>query len=96
VFFIALPFAIQQGDPLPRRGVPLWLPFVCGILTSCSYVSFAVAMRYGDAVVVASIAQLSFVLTGVLAIVVLKEQLTIRKGFGVVFAVLCVVLFANA
>lgn len=96
VFFIALPFAIQQGDPLPRKGVPLWLPFVCGILTSCSYVSFAVAVRYGDVVVVASIAQLSFVLTGVLAIVVLKEQLTIRKSFGVVFAVLCVALFANA
>jgi uncharacterized membrane protein len=55
-----------------------------------------VAMRYGDAVVVAPIAQLSFVLTGVLAIVVLKEQLTIRKGFGIVFAVLCVALFANA
>jgi uncharacterized membrane protein len=55
-----------------------------------------VAVRYGDVVVVASIAQLSFVLTGVLAIVVLKEQLTIRKSFGVMFAVLCVALFANA
>ncbi len=96
VFFVALPFAIQQGDPLPRKGVPLWLPFVCGVLTSCSYVSLAVAMKHGDAVVVAPIAQLSFVLTAILAIVFLGERLTLRKGLGVLFAVLTVALFASA
>ncbi|MFQ5995242.1 MAG: EamA family transporter [Acidiferrobacterales bacterium] len=96
VFCVALPFAIQRGDSIPRQGVPLWLPLVCGVLTSCSYVALAVGMSYGDAVVVAPIAQLSFVLTVVLAVVLLKERLTLRKGFGVVFAILTVFIFASA
>ena len=63
VFFVALPFAVQQRQPLPRGGGSLWLPLVCGMLTACSYVALAVAMTHGDAVVVAPISQLSFVLT---------------------------------
>lgn len=94
VFCMAAPFAIAQGDPLPRRGVPLWLPFVCGVLTSSSYVAIAVGFTYGEAVVVAPIAQLSFVLTGMLAVVFLKERLTARKGVGVAFAACSVVLFS--
>ena len=80
---------------MPRRGVPLWLPFVCGVLTSSSYVAIAVGFTYGEAVVVAPIAQLSFVLTGVLAIIFLKEKLTLRKGVGVVFAAASVLLFSR-
>lgn len=96
VFCVAVPFALQQRQPLPHRGVPLWLPFVCGMLTSCSYVALAVAMKHGDAVVVAPIAQLSFVLTALLAIALLKERLTVRKSLGAGFAVLTVLLFAGA
>ncbi|MFQ5973928.1 MAG: hypothetical protein ACE5Q3_16500 [Alphaproteobacteria bacterium] len=33
---------------------------------------------------------------GVLAIAVLKERLTVRKGLGVIFAIMSVLLFANA
>ena len=96
VFFVALPFALQQRQPLPRSGGSLWVPLVCGMLTACSYVALAVAMTHGDAVVVAPISQLSFVLTGLLAVVVLKERLTLRKALGVGFAVLSVLLFAGA
>jgi drug/metabolite transporter (DMT)-like permease len=96
VFCIAVPFALQQRERLPRSGVPLWLPLVCGVLTSCSYVAFAVAMTHGEAIVVAPIAQLSFVLTGVLAVLILKERLTVRKAASVVMAVVSVLLFANA
>lgn len=96
VFCIAIPFAIQQGDPLPRKGVPLWLPLVCGVLTSCSYVALAVGMKHGDAVVVAPITQLSFVLTVILAVILLKERLTPIKGVGVLSAIASVLLFANS
>jgi drug/metabolite transporter (DMT)-like permease len=96
VFFVAVPFALYRRDPLPRRGVPLWLPFVCGVLTASSYVSLAVAMTHGDAVVVAPIAQLSFVLTGALAVLILRERLTTRKAFSVGLAILSVLLFATA
>jgi len=95
VFCVALPFAIWQGDPPPRRGVPFWLPIACGILTASSYVALAIAMKYGDAVVVAPIAQLSFVLTAALAVAFLRERLTLKKGVAVVLAVLTVVLFAS-
>lgn len=96
VFCIAIPFAIQQGDSLPRRGVPLWLPLVCGVLTSCSYVALAVGMTYGEAVVVAPIAQLSFVLTVILAVILLRERLTLVKSLGVFSAVASILLFANS
>jgi uncharacterized membrane protein len=52
-------------------------------------------MKYGDAVVVAPIAQLSFVLTAALAVAFLRERLTLKKGVAVVLAVLTVVLFAS-
>ena len=95
VFCMAVPYVLIQNNPLPRRGVPLWLPFVCGVLTSSSYVAIAVGFTYGEAVVVAPIAQLSFVLTGVLAIIFLKEKLTLRKGVGVAFAAAPVILFSR-
>lgn len=95
VFFVAVPFAIQQRKPVPRRGTALWVPVTCGVLTSASYVALAVAMRHGDAVVVAPIAQLSFVLTGVLAVLFLRERLTPRKTAAVGCAIASVLLFAS-
>lgn len=95
VTLAAVPFALWRGDPLPRRGPSLWAPLACGVLTSSSYVCLAVAFTHGEAVVVAPIAQLSFVLTGMLAVAFLGERLTLRKGAGVGFAALSVVLFTR-
>lgn len=96
VFCMAFPFAIYSGDSLPRRGGALWVPLMCGVLTSSSYVSLSVGFTYGDAVVIAPIAQLSFVLTGILAIVFLGERLSIRKSLGVACAVVSILIFAAA
>ena len=96
VFCMALPYAIRSGDPMPRRGGALWVPLVCGVLTSSSYVSLSVGFTYGDAVVIAPIAQLSFVLTGLLAVIFLGESLSPRKGVGVACAVLSILIFAAA
>jgi len=96
VFLTAVPFALWRREPIPRRGPPLWIPLACGVLTSSSYVALAVAFTHGEAVVVAPIAQLSFVLTGVLAVALLGERLTPRKGAGVAFAAASVALFARA
>ncbi|MEK6710906.1 MAG: DMT family transporter [Nitrospinota bacterium] len=95
VTLAAVPFAIWRGDPLPRPGPAMWVPLACGVLTSSSYVALAVAFTHGEAVVVAPIAQLSFVLTGLLAVAFLGERMTPRKGAGVLFAALAVVLFAR-
>ena len=93
-FTLALPFAVWQRQKLPGSGVPLWLPLACGVLLSASYVALSIAFSLGDAVVVAPIAQLSFVLTGVLAVVLLHEQLTRRKVLAVGCASLAVIAFA--
>lgn len=94
-FALALPFAVWSRERLPRRGIPLWLPLFCGVLLSASYVALSIAFTYGEAVVVAPIAQLSFVLTGVLAVILLKEQLTPRKLIAVGCASLAVFVFAQ-
>ncbi len=96
VFSMALPFAIYAQDPIPRGGGPFFIPVVCGVITSLSFVSFAVALSYGEAMVVAPIAQLSFVLTGILAIFFLREKVTAGIGAGIVLAVLSVLLFAQS
>lgn len=94
VFCLALPYAIFSRDPMPRRSGALWVPLACGILTSCSYVSLSTGFTYGDAVVIAPIAQLSFVLTGLLAIVFLGEHLSSQKGLGVACAIFSILIFA--
>lgn len=96
VLCLALPYAVREGAPLPRGGVRLWLPLACGALTASSYVALAIAFSHGEAVVVAPIAQLSFVLTGVLAVALLGERLTLRTSAAVAAAVAAVLLFARA
>ena len=68
---------------------------LCGALIASSYVAVGIAFSYGDAVVVAPIAQLSFVLTGLLAIFFLKEKLNSRKAISIVCAILSVLVFSN-
>ena len=92
---LALPFAIRSGGNILVRGVHCWLPLLCGALIASSYVAVGIAFSYGDAVVVAPIAQLSFVLTGLLAILILKEKLHSRKAISIVCAILSVLVFSN-
>jgi drug/metabolite transporter (DMT)-like permease len=96
VFCLALPYAVFSGDSMPRRGGGLWVPLACGILTSSSYVSLSVGFTHGDAVVIAPIAQLSFVLTGLLAIVFLGERLSTRRALGMACAVFSILIFTAA
>ena len=72
------------------------MPLMCGVLTSSSYVSLSVGFTHGDAVVIAPIAQLSFVLTGILAIIFLGERLSIQKSIGAACAVVSILIFAMA
>ena len=96
VFSLALPFAIYARDPIPRGGGPFFIPVVCGALTSLSFVSFSVALSYGEVMVVPPITQLSFALAGILAIFFLREKVTAGIGAGIVLAVFSVLLFAQS
>jgi hypothetical protein len=84
----------EQLPAIPGLEV-LGSPGIRDRLPSSSYAALAIAMKYGDAVVVAPIAQLSFVLTAALAVAFLRERLTLQKGVAVALAVLTVVLFAS-
>lgn len=96
VLLMAAPFAIYRKEKFSFRGGRFWIPVVCGVLTSVSYISLATAFTFGDAVVVAPIAQLSFVLTALLAIMFLGERPGLRKIVGLVAAVTAVLIFGFA
>jgi len=96
VFIMAAPYAIYRKEKFEFSGGSFWVPVICGVLTSVSYVALATAFTYGDAVVVAPIAQLSFVLTALLAIVFLGERPGTRKIFGLGAAVAAVSIFGFA
>jgi len=96
VFIMALPYAIYRKEKFEFSGGRFWIPVVCGVLTSISYVALATAFTYGDAVVVAPIAQLSFVLTALLAMLFLGERPGPRKLLGLGAAVTAVSIFGFA
>ncbi len=96
VFIMAAPFALYRKEAFTFRGGRFWIPVLCGILTSISYVALATAFTFGDAVVVAPIAQLSFVLTAALAILFLGERPGGRKIVGLGAAVTAVAIFGLA
>ncbi len=93
VFTLACPFAIYRGQTIALQGGKFWVPVCCGVLTASSYVALATAFTYGDAVVVAPIAQLSFVLAVALSIVFLGERLSLKKVLGIFFAVAGIAMF---
>jgi len=94
VFLMAVPFALYRREPIAWRGPRLLVPLLCGVLTATSYVALANAFTTGDAVVVAPIAQLSFVFTAVLAMLFLGERLGFRKLTGLFIAIVAVLVFA--
>lgn len=61
----------------------------------CGIVYFmAAGLKRGDASVVLPVAQLSFVGSALLGVLLLRESMARRKGAGLVLAVLCVLLMA--
>lgn len=63
-----------------------------GILISAIILFLLLALERGDASIVLPVAQLSFVVTGLLGAAFLKEPLTKHKFLGVIFAAACVLL----
>jgi len=94
VFSLAAPFAlIRRRDFHPGVG-RIGVPLACGVLTAASYAALATAFTYGDAIVVAPIAQLGFVMAIVLSMVFLDETLTRHKVTGILLAFAGITLFA--
>ncbi len=94
VFSLTIPYVFMRREKLPQKKLSLTLPFLCGILTYASYLSLSVALVYGEAIVVTPIAQLSFVFTGILSVLFFKEHLSLKKGLGILFAILAVLVLS--
>jgi len=62
VFSLAAPFALIRRRDFRRGTGRIGVPLACGVLTAASYVALATAFTHGDAIVVAPIAQLGFVM----------------------------------
>lgn len=60
---------------------------VCGIV-----LFLTLALKYGDASLVLPVTQMSFALTALAGIVIIKEPLTSRKCVGMAFALICILL----
>ena len=95
VVFITCSFiiAIRSGTVAKSRSVFIHAP-VCGILLGSAFLLLLESLKYGEVSVNFSIVQLSFVLTSVLAILLLKEKFRIVNFVGIIAAILSVMSFA--
>lgn len=67
---------------------------LCALLLSSSLFLLLLSLKEGEASVNIPIVQLSFIITSLLAVVVLRESVTPRKVIGTIAAVLAVLVFA--
>jgi len=90
---LASVMAIRRGVFSDYRDVAIHAP-VCGVLLSASFLLLLESLKYGDVSVNFSIVQLSFVVTTILAAVILREKIHTLNMLGLVAAFLAVISFA--
>lgn len=69
-------------------------PF-CGVLLSVSSILLVKSLVLGPSIISYPISQLSFVFTGILGIILLREKLDLAKSIGLVVSILAVLFFAG-
>ncbi|MBI4298114.1 MAG: DMT family transporter [Chloroflexi bacterium] len=90
---VAIMYAISKGAMRPSRVILRYAPVV-GFLQLVFILLLFESLRRGDASVTYPITQLSFVLTAVLAVLLLKETASVSKFAGLCFAIAAVVALA--
>ncbi len=68
---------------------------ICGVLLSVSFVLLVKSLALGPSIISYPISQLSFVFTGILGIILLREKLDLAKSIGLVASILAVLFFAG-
>jgi uncharacterized membrane protein len=90
---LAVPGSMLTGDLRPNRAELGHGP-ICGVLLSLSFLALLMSLQTGEASVNVPINQLSFVLSAVLAALLLGERLGRRQVLGLLAAALAVASFA--
>ena len=73
----------------------LLLTFLASVLAVVGMLSYAYALKYGKVVIVVPIRNLALLITVVLAVTILKEELSFEKVVGIVLAVISLVLLSK-
>ena len=91
VFALIIFFSLSFKPEIHPRGVSL--AFMTGLLGMLGALFYLFAMLKGKVSVVATLVALNPVITIGLAYFFLKEPITLKEGFGMVFAFIAIVLF---
>ena len=73
----------------------LLLTFLASVLAVVGMLSYAYALKYGKVVIVVPIRNLALLITVVLAVTILREELNLEKVIGIVLAVISFVLLSK-
>lgn len=73
------------------KSIIQYAPF-CGFLQAVALIFTLKSLETSEASITIPIVQLSFIVTAIMAILIIKEKLTLRKLIGLFFAVLAVVI----
>jgi uncharacterized membrane protein len=73
----------------------LLLTFLASVLAVVGMLSYAYALKYGKVVIVVPIRNLALLITVVLAVTILREELNLEKVIGIVLAVISLVLLSK-
>jgi uncharacterized membrane protein len=93
---IAAAYALQVDGRISIERLTLRHAPYNGVLTALASVLLLMSLEEGDASVSVPISQLCFVVTAVLAVLFLKERVTLHKVLGILAAVAAVLVLSSA
>ncbi|MCP4154411.1 MAG: EamA family transporter [bacterium] len=91
-FFGALCVIKKYSLKIDKKLVKYSVPY--GILLFLATIATLIALKTGNASVIIPIVRMGFVITAICAFIFLREKLTLRKGMGLFFAGLSLVLLS--
>lgn len=85
----------KTGNSEENNSKKLWgYALLSGVLVAGIVLTMAQSLVYGDASVVLPIAQMSFLVTGILGVILLKEKITVMKVIALLLGVAAVLLLS--
>ena len=95
-FPIILAYLYFTRTPLmPEQKIYLWYAILIGVPMAIGVLTLYIAIGKGPVSVVMPVYGLNAMVTALLGILILHEPITIKKGFGIVLAVIAIVLLSR-
>jgi transporter family protein len=90
-----LVFGIVAGPEKPKLDLYHLIALVAGITGALGFLYFFLALSKGPATVVIPLTSLYVAVSSILALLILSEPLTLKKGLGIISAVLAMILLTG-